>query len=117
MATELNLKPTVIRRCTPLNKPHPDGLCGRNLDSVLSLFCVNGYNQSPSMFRKRRSIEDIRSVLLPRSDANSYLGMERRSGYYWQGIVCECCYHQCELSELNSYCNPGPVQDFAGLFK
>lgn len=31
---------------------------------------------------------------------------QRSAGAYQQGIVCECCVHQCALRELRQYCNP-----------
>lgn len=55
----------------------------------------------------------IRRYLIPRKNANSFL--VKRSSFYERGIVCECCYNQCSIMELLSYCRGGP--GLFGLFK
>ncbi len=42
------------------------------------------------------------SVFLPKRDAVSVL--QKRS-YGQGGIICECCIHRCEVSELQQYCS------------
>ena len=69
-------------------------------------FCVCVFSLSDSLHKS--------GILIPRSEANSYL--VKRSAYYEQGIVCECCYHRCSLRELLSYCRNDTAARF-GLFK
>jgi len=59
---------------------------------------------------KGRSIRSAGSlsadIFMPRTEAVSYLHSKRRyhtqNGY--QGISCECCVHECSISELRQYC-------------
>ena len=39
---------------------------------------------------------------LSKSNALTYL---QKRGHNGQGIICECCHHQCQLRELMEYCS------------
>ncbi|XP_052808151.1 con-Ins Im2-like [Mya arenaria] len=119
------------RVCTPFTRSfgaHPGGICGHRLDEMLDVLCVDGYNQYPSQssgyggyFRRKRHTKtddgpSLRDIVIPKSEANAYLSRQKRSSYYNRGIVCECCFHRCDIMELLSYCRTsGP--DYFGLFK
>ena len=52
---------------------------------------------------------DNDALFLSKKAAMSYLHRKRRTyelsdGNIQQGIVCECCIHQCSLSEIRQYC-------------
>jgi len=57
-------------------------------------------------------------VFVPRWRALSYLRASKRTVYDYddnwgstvtgggvQGLACECCIHQCSISEMTEYCN------------
>lgn len=96
---------------------HRKGVCGSQLDELLESMCIFGYNWQG---RRRREAEpdtsgSLQNILIPQSEANSYLGREKRSAFMFQGIVCECCINSCSVSELRSYCRNEP--DHFWLFK
>ncbi|XP_060560497.1 con-Ins Im2-like [Ruditapes philippinarum] len=86
------------------------GSCGHGLDDLLSLACgATGYNAhgSYSRKRKRRSPTEIKmelnGITIGGHKAKDYL--TKRTSFYFQGIVCECCINQCEFDEILGYCN------------
>ncbi|XP_060560498.1 insulin-like [Ruditapes philippinarum] len=91
------------RWCSP--NSIPSGKCGRHLDELLGTTCGRGGFYSPDFSSdnflpgKRNPLGE---VLLGKREANMYL--EKRRDYFYQGIVCECCIHQCTILELKSYC-------------
>ena len=47
------------------------------------------------------------SFLIPKSEASSVLGRDRRS--MERGIYCECCLNPCSVGELTQYCAAKPA--------
>ncbi|KAL4216889.1 hypothetical protein ACF0H5_023350 [Mactra antiquata] len=93
--------------CTPairLRGPHEQGICGDRIPEVLETYCFLGYNA-----RGKREVAKVKeqlkldAVKMSREDANTYL-VDKRTNYHDTGIVCECCYHACDVGEIYSYC-------------
>jgi len=97
------------RRCNYLDRrPHPNGVCGSNLNALISTLCsaFSGGGDRSSYLAKRDAEkseidENMRGIMLSKKDAFSYLAKRELSG---QNIVCECCYHQCNYYEMLQYC-------------
>ncbi|XP_060604739.1 molluscan insulin-related peptide 1-like isoform X2 [Ruditapes philippinarum] len=111
------------KECTPRtfeNGPHQFGICGNRIDELLGLLCANGHNELyPFIKRKRDASNELDKkypdILMNREDANTYL--QKRVSYVSTGIVCECCYNQCNIMELLSYCRPMDDSQLPRLLK
>ena len=78
-----------------------------NLVQIFFLFVVIDYLQK----RKKR---DLNLPLLSQQDAKTMFS-KRMGRPVKQGIVCECCKHQCSMREMVEYCNLGsPGRGFNG---
>ncbi|KAH3718311.1 hypothetical protein DPMN_063404 [Dreissena polymorpha] len=124
--------------CSILDKPHPEGICGSQLDDVLETLCVFG--TAHRKFFKRSIVEslpltevigDINAkqfydlyksnaldskdvVTVPATDfalskKEAVSFFNKRRGVFDTGIVCECCKNICSISELNMYCQKRPM--------
>ncbi len=56
----------------------------------------DGKEKGGVFLSKERALSALRGAINP---------LKRAGGAYQQGIVCECCVHQCSLKELQEYCN------------
>ncbi|XP_045179282.1 molluscan insulin-related peptide 3-like [Mercenaria mercenaria] len=89
----------------------PTGNCGRSLDEVLRVYCgENGYNYRDSSYENRQKRDttreikmELKDIIIGGQEAKNYFS--KRTNFYYQGIVCECCIYQCDIDELISYCN------------
>ena len=69
--------------------------CIMDINVYELILCILGSNVN----------EDLLEPFLHKENALTYL--QKKSGYihgYYQGIVCECCVHQCTVDELKGYC-------------
>ena len=67
-------------------------------------------------YLQKRRKRDLNLPLLSQQDAKTMF--EKRMGRpVKQGIVCECCKHQCSMKEMVEYCNMAPPQGAAAAFK
>ena len=71
------------------------------------LFFVS-VGMSPNLAEEQTSQESQEvipniSFLIPKSEASSVLGRDRRSSME-RGIYCECCLNPCSVGELTQYC-------------
>lgn len=102
-------------------------LCGSKLADAVSVVCGGLGNVYRSMrtkrdapsdvttFRKRSEIVNLKTLnpaakqspsvggIVDKRKAATYL--KKRNMYDQKGIVCECCYNNCEIFELQEYCN------------
>lgn len=65
-----------------------------------------GYEDKDVFLSKERALAVLRGATI-----------KRAGGAYQQGIVCECCVHQCSLKELQEYCNSCSRRTRAGGYQ
>ncbi|KAL5010790.1 hypothetical protein ScPMuIL_013095 [Solemya velum] len=91
--------------------PHAQGLCGSQITEIVKLVCgTRGYNERPVKRSEDEEeidrVDQLKDIIMGKTEAFSYL--QKRSDYQKKGIVCECCYNQCSILELQQYCNSSP---------
>ncbi|XP_064594636.1 molluscan insulin-related peptide 3-like [Liolophura sinensis] len=105
------------KTCSPERRregPAARGMCGTHLSDALSVVCGGIF--SVAKRSEQPSARTLKDIIANKQDALDYLG-KRSSGLERTGVVCECCYHKCNIMEMLEYCGSSRKRSLGLLSK
>lgn len=76
------------------------------MDYMTPSYVIRTIKPNHGLFLISDRVDQLKDIIMGKTEAFSYL--QKRSDYQKKGIVCECCYNQCSILELQQYCNSSP---------